>query len=239
MKDVAQNIVAADHEQAVEDQKYPGVTVDDNNYFEIASENRLGTKQHYQFQPTGVQGTVIENGKSVKYYWGSTCTAEGICDPSAEIETNLLAQMPREYISEYNVAYYNFYAASAESILHSNVPTVMNDTICPSGWSIPSAGNAETANTYGGLLNAYGLGNNLESVRASTKIPLSLVTSGAYVLNFGFSSNTYGSIWTSSIRTGNGCDVVIVRGEVSPTLYTPSNDNRPSGHYVRCMFQSE
>ena len=113
MKTVAVNIVAADHEKPTAEQQYPDVVVDDDNYFEIASENRLGTKQHYQFQPSDVYGTVTEGGESVLYHWGSKCTeSDGAitCDSSATPANNELAGMPREYHTDDDAigGYYNW-----------------------------------------------------------------------------------------------------------------------------------
>ncbi len=175
------------------------------NYFEIASENLLGTKQHYQFQPSNIYGTVTEGGEQVTYHWESKCTAVGLenCDSSTEPTVNSLSEMPRSY-HEGNDSlgdYYTWYAATAEAGKYNTVSANVKDSICPSGWQLPNDGDSSTDKSFRYLVTNYGLPADAVSQQYSTtlrKAPLSMTIPGDYAPTTGQISNRYHGTYASN-----------------------------------------
>ncbi len=154
------------------------------NYFEITSENYLGTKQHYQFQDGDIYGTVTENGQQVTYHWASGCTSVGVCDSSATPDgVNDLSEIPRSFVETNgnNLGYYNWVAATAETGKHTSVTA--SDSMCPSGWKMPTGGdnNGQWVSLIREYYPSFATGGgNLEVVMFLKKLPLSANWSGYY-----------------------------------------------------------
>ena len=140
-------------EAIVKAEGYSGTSLaaDKSNYFEIVSTKYLGTTQNSQFQ--SYNQTTSE--------WGSRLADDGTFAPletlNNETTNNANSEMPRAYHG--NDGYgdlYNYYAATAENNKYGESAAETRDSLCPSGWILPSGGTGNK--TYGNLLkNAYKL----------------------------------------------------------------------------------
>ena len=76
--------------------------------------------------------------------------------PDATTLTSTLADATTaryRYNTDYQQSYYNWYAATAESVDSGTTNVTADDTICPYGWTIPTSNNSNS------LLTSYGITN--------------------------------------------------------------------------------
>lgn len=182
----------------------PSITTDSNgnyadgNYFEIVSANYLGTTQAAQFQSGDQYGE--------EWHWQTKCTAVGECGLDSPSGDTKLAIMPRSlrYMNIYDL-YYNHIAAVAESLSEEDYHISgkeASDSICPSGWRIPSG--IQYKQTY---LTTYGLAENaIDSVTFSRKKPLALLARGYSTGARGYpiALDAQVRLWTSTVQTVSG-----------------------------------
>ena len=257
MKDVAQNVLNADHQKPVEQQQYADITtITDSNYFPIASLERLGTAQDAQFQSGDQYGA--------NYHWGSrynesgetivstdetnTAAANATANCSVRhqgdgvwVENNARAQMPRSYDTgaSGHVTYFNWYAATAESGKTSTSYGVSaRDSVCPSGWKLPIDGDPSTAKSWSGLLfGTYGLSSSVESSKIVRSQPLSLTYPGQYdwigdLISVGTgASGRWWSATASDVSSLNARFLSIT----STTINVRASYSRIYGYSVRCI----
>ena len=203
----------------------PGVT---GNYFSIASASLLGTTQSAQFQSSDQQGS--------SWHWGSKCSAPGICDPNATPSYNELSALPREYMSNNKVtgAYYNAYAASAGELTFEAKSITLKDSICPSGWKIPTTSEAISGSWITALKN-YGVFSSAEPTKAIRRQPWNFMPTGAFEIERGDInlSGQRGYYWSSNVSASS-----VVRHmymNVNDESLTNSSFSRPHGLSLRCV----
>ncbi|MBR2695672.1 hypothetical protein IKE86_02070 [Candidatus Saccharibacteria bacterium] len=119
--------------------------------------------------------------------------------------------------------YYNWYAATADSIGVEETGTAQN-TVCPKNWTI-------TGNWYQLLSNNYNAGNG--SGVKNQKIPLSLTPSGYY--SFATNEIRYSYVYLWSRKSESTTSAQSLGGAASnPNVSLP----RAQGHGVRCFISS-
>ena len=208
----------------------------------------LGTAEQYSF-PTlankllGQEGQLhqFQSSGESRYLWGSKCTpiydesnppkiVNTTCDSSATVLSNILAEIPREYINPTR-ANFNFYAATAESgkydIDSGNAP----DSICPSGWTLPFYTNAPDDNqTLRQLLvNKYD-----NSVSKFYSLPLSFTESGFYYHD-GKSYLGNGTRIITNAYYGNKGYAYISITNSNAILIDSTYDAKSNGEAIRCI----
>lgn len=224
----------------------PALVSDKSNYFEIVSENYLGSKQHYQFHFGDLKGSVTENGELTVYHWGSKCSAVGVCDPEVSVIYNELSEIPRSYYSDDSTSYrnyFNWYSATAESGTYSMTSGIASDSVCPKGWKIPTSTEGETLYT-----TSEGLTNNANGERQVREKPLSMTFSGYYDLGNSLSGGTYPNStfyhWYSDVRDDTNKSYSLFGGTISNSSFKaidlgPGNRDpgfiRANGMPIRCI----
>ena len=161
--------------------------------FSALSNKLLGQAQDYQFQ---------EIGKSGSWLWGTYVTDDGNWTTVDRIMYNSNSDIPRSYHSDAGTnsetTFYNVPAAFAESadvsVRTGNAP----DSVCPSGWMLPTNTGGKS---YARLIQtSYGFGEmNYQTdgaaQKAMVKIPFTFRLDGNY---FAGPSNyrTTATYWT-------------------------------------------
>ena len=212
------------------------------NYFEITSENYLGTKQHYQFQPSDVVGTIEENGQQVIYRWSSKCDAIGDCN-SETTKYNSLTEIPRLYLGNSNGSvggHFNWYAATAESGTFSMLERAVDDSICPQGWQMSRYGNDADKSLFNMAVQAYGLSErNASSGHIIESVPLAFATRSGTYDGSTINSTGYGWYWTNrsynSQNSGAGSARIfrVDAGGVHPS----TGMGKTAGGSIRCVLK--
>ena len=149
------------------------------------SELVLGQRQETQFQSLN-QNT---------WYWGSIVSDDGNFSQTnaqyaIEVSQNANTEMPRSYNPGDNKTtgnYYNWYAATAEAGTYAMIGAQASDSICPSGWMLPSAYAGKDANNisyksyYNLLHNDYNLSSHsIASSKILRSQPVSFSLPGYY-----------------------------------------------------------
>ena len=189
----------------------------------------LGQAQPAQFQSADQTG----------YWWGSKCTAVGVCDSTATVSSNALAGMiPREYFrgqSKFG-GYYNWISATAESgNWDTPAETTIDDSLCPAGWKLPIGSNQADKSWGNLILGAYETSNATAAASIiGLSTPISLIFAADYDFQLGAIRNTnYGFYWSST--KGNESHVSH-RNHLRPGYSTPNNtDDILYGFSVRCV----
>ena len=127
--------------------------------------------------------------------------------------------------------YYQWNAATAgtggESVTSGNA----TGSICPKGWTLPTSGNSNPG-SFGGLTNAYSIGNNSAGATALTKSPLYFIPAG-YVLSGSLNyAGNYGYYWSSTASSSTNAYNLDFG---SSYVYPSSSDGRYYGQSVRCL----
>ena len=122
-------------------------------------------------------GNISGNVDKAQQQWASTEDTEW--RPSYITDNNGESYTMRG--SMYIGDFYNYYAATAESITYYMTSGSAQDTICPSGWTIP---NAYLEKSFSVLMSdTYGIpnaSNNVDIVKKTHLLPLSIPYTGAY-----------------------------------------------------------
>ena len=231
MKTVAQNVLNADRQKPAAEQQYSDIeSITDDNYFPIASLERLGTAQDAQFQ----------SGDQLGANWNWASNLE---DEYGTTGNNSYAEMPREYHSGNNAAggYYNWYGSTAETGHYVRGSSSPVDSICPSGWGIAITGDSSTDKSWSKLANAYGWIKESTYSDIARKTPFSFVYSGAIIGgNFArlgaqgqfWASTYYQSAYTPKLFAGY---FAVTSSGVEANQY----DNKVYGLNVRCIKKDD
>ena len=130
--------------------------------------------------------------------------------------------------------YYNWNAAIASNDSRAINDNVVEQSICPAGWTLPRAGYGD--DSYYSLLDAYGFSSNVGSGNnAIWTAPLYLALTGFFdgvTSNIGesFGGNTAIPINTNDRRFFHSNSFV----NDNTILYTPDT-NRGQGNSIRCI----
>ena len=205
------------------------------------SELLLGQAQPAQFQGAGqtryIWGSIYnENGETVgtdsacsnKTETGANYMAVYNGDIGKCVENNSRAEMPRTYIST-NDAYYNWYAATAESGTYATTVKA-SDSVCPSGWQLPE--NDSRGKSFRNVISSS---DTSDTIR---QLPLSLTASQRVYWVSGGAPNKTTNIgemnyWLSNAPTAG--ESPRLTANTSGTLNLASNDRRANGFSVRCV----
>ena len=132
--------------------------------------------------------------------------------------------------------YYNFYAATAGTGNPNLTSGDAPDSICPSGWHLPSSTGTSSYTTLvqnyvGREENTDNLTNHHSPLLLST---LSFTRSGFYTYYNGilYSQSSHGYYWS---HTPNGKTRAYYLTFVSTGLYPRSNYSRGYGFTLRCL----
>ncbi|MBQ6344167.1 MAG: hypothetical protein IJI41_13670, partial [Anaerolineaceae bacterium] len=226
--------------------------------FSDLAETLLGQAQPAQFQSAGQTGYIwgsiyqdADDGNGGRTYSGekiaSTSGNAGTVDGvSAIVNNNANSAIPRTYdhssVAPATGIAYNWYAAVAESLTFNDVATA-DDTICPSGWTIPAS---STGNTFANLLSNYtlddgtALGSNDESAKVSMRQPISFAYAGwYYYLNGLYRSGTSRTGYMTKTKAYKHTfyDVRIYVSDVTTNFdFNPlHNMNTSYGVAIRCV----
>ena len=212
------------------------LTITQNNYFLVASKYRLGTAQTNQFQSGNQYGT--------NWHWGSKCTETNgaiTCDSSASPANNALAEMPREYsVSKSAIIkgnYYNYYSATADSGRYNWDSTyTANDSVCPSGWKLPSYDRPLPFGVYG-ISQSSGKSGVLEVRRFPFAFP-------ADTLSYSFTNGSISGVADQyNNATGFGGDdkarvyTTFIRAEYYALNLYGNYQEKPTGRSIRCVVE--
>ena len=174
---------------------FPGITVTQDNYFEVFSETFIGQTQSNQFsssaEPGKIWSSIYEDdgngGRSTAkiFRTGTPNTVVDGVERVAGSNANV-RNVPRSYYrgSISGGAFYNWYAAVAENNDYDSVGIDPEDSICPKGWSLPRGGNNPKG--YNTLFMHYAdidgnpIADNPASSKKARQLPLSLELSGEF-----------------------------------------------------------
>ena len=232
------------------------------NDFTGLSELLLGQAQPAQFQSAEQTG----------YIWGSMYEEDGTEVELSETEcvttyqnwtainkcirvTGADLAIPRSYIANSKEkTYYNWYAATAESMIsETDAVSDAPDSICPAGWQLPigiatSAGQ-NIDKTFNKLIlnstDGYGLTDGIqetdEVVRSLRNAPLSMVATGYYRAGSGaivrdrYSSGYWTSAPISNGKARNFYATIKRNTEEQTLLSVGMSDYKTGGNAVRCI----
>lgn len=147
------------------------------------------------------------------------------------------------YGTQYIGDYYNWYAATAESLAY-NGEGVAQDSICPNGWKLPEASGTGYSwenlirNTYKNV-NGADMTNSAISSSSVHLSPLSIPFSGMYSMHSGdlayrgFSASFWAS--TTGQAHSNSRDALFFSSNNS--IFTFDGQPRSSGYNVRCVLR--
>ena len=222
------------------------LTITQNNYFLVVSKYRLGTAQTHQFQSGEQYGT--------NWHWGSKLNESGdllvstdntnssVSNPSAEnwqdfhigggvwIENNSRAVMPRVYIDALVGGLYNNYAAAAESLGWS--AGIIIDSICPSGWQLPTNDPDDTKSWSNLLDTAYEFDTSRTGALRLRTEPFNFPTRGIYNFHNTLSLLGQSYYWTSAAKeVGRTYNLQLS----SVDRITRGYNYKSSGLSVRCV----
>ena len=182
-------------------------------------------------------GTVDSDGSIWQAYWDS-CDYSGstpVCNESLNPVTNgTLASTTGN--SHYHLGnYYNWTAAMAmnDSSSYTTNQTLVDQSICPAGWTLPRVGSGE--DTFYSLWTEYGYDDTNYSFSNISNLTGSLAffaPTGGWYGSFG-DVGAGGYFWSPVVRSSNGAYVASFG--MDGVAY-PSNDNdRDYGYSIRCV----
>ena len=217
MRTLAEEIVAEDPTKLPEGE----TEVTQENYFRIASLDRLGVEQPYQFQEEGQTG----------YVWGSYYSdVDGTKTLGDTVNNNPYAEMPREYAAgvQYRFNhYYNWYSATAESGAYVTSAKEAQDSLCPSGWELPVSSVWQNL-----FINSYSI---TDGDATSTKVARSLPFAILYTGRFDTTVNEFGGsvrFWNRYANDAkNGQDT----GFWGNRIASYDGGSKVTGNPVRCV----
>ncbi len=129
--------------------------------------------------------------------------------------------------------YYNWTAAVAmnDSFSYINNYTDVNQSICPSGWTLPKAGDNTSSGSFQYLVEKYGWSNNEITNPYIWDSPIKLSLAGSWSGSLDYAGNI-GPYWSSVVRRfDNACNLSAgYGGYVNPG----SSSKRNYGFSVRC-----
>ncbi len=126
----------------------------------------------------------------------------------------------------------NFYNWPA-AVAGDTSTTEQKQGICPNNWQLPISNNTNSK-SFGGLTNAYSIGNN---EAGSTKLrgePLYFQYGGSVGSAILSAVGSYGTYWSSTPDT-SATSYAYNLFFTSSTVRPSSNDGRSSGYSVRCV----
>lgn len=247
MRTLAEEIVANDPTKLPEGE----TAVTQENYFRIASLERLGLEQPSQFQSHEQDGYLWrshlnENGEAL------TGDSSTVNNPSPDNNTarfynglwsehNSRSAMPRSYT--YMIyQYYNWYAATAESGTYSMTSgTIAPDSICPQGWQLL---NSSGSKSFHNMLDYYGdsfahrvaSGDIYPSSEKTRQRPFSLNLASYYKMSGYFDYGRYGDAswyWANAAYdTNEAYNLSVASDVVSQYCFT-----KTVGWSVRCVLK--
>ena len=225
--------------------------VTQENYFRIASLERLGTEQSTQFQDVNSGQTgwnwawtskLNESGDPV----GTDSNCSGKTNSSASYKTavgvcfeyNSRADIPRT--ATYHSAivsanlYYNFNAATAETGSYALTDTSAEDSLCPAGWELPRYPSTSIGKSWTNLLaTSYGLHQDAQSALDARRQPFDFNGTGAY--HAGYAGIIYSDVVLLHSSSANSNTQVLNLTINSARVLTTDNYSKASGLSVRCV----
>ena len=98
------------------------------------------------------------------------------------------------------------------------------DSICPSGWQLPTDGSRSTDKTFTRLLSIYTINSDVASWNRFVSYPLEYLPAGYYSTGYVYGRTTDGYWWTGKIEsTGRGYYLETSTGYVNGTTDGSSN----------------
>ena len=261
MRTLAEEIVANDPSKLPDGE----AAVNANNYFKIASLDRLGVEQVAQFQDSSqyTQSTdeypfwtwysrLNESGQELLS--DSSNLSGGATESSSYngyvVENNSRTEMPRSYEQSTSIEgiLYNYYAATAESAKFNVWNVEEQDSICPAGWDMPVKGNIETVDQIAQngswrhlFMDSYGFESGATEARWKVSdYPFNNIKTGYYMGIGGTTDTKQVEEWTA-FSTGfseNG----VVKGTRASHFYaggmfnTTGINSKSNGYAVRCVI---
>ena len=227
------------------------------NYFKIASLDRIGTAQAAQFQSGDQHGS--------NWFWASRIAEDGTPLGSTGLgddgkplnksnstvqkyssagtygiwhEENSRSVMPREYIDHVDTAY-NWYAAVAESVPYeyaATYRTTAKDSVCPRGWQLSDYNDDQTEKQkrWQSLIDAYAS----STANDLAKWPISLY-SGYYYSGFNGIYTTSAGIGIFRFWDAQSIDLPYGRRLYanSGTVSSSHSSIKSDGFNIRCVLK--
>ena len=181
-------------------------------------------------------GDLYWNGTAGYYSSESACTSAGGTWDSTNSLCNLISSTGSSHYHLGN--FYNWTAAVAmnDSSSYTTNNQDVNQSICPSGWTLPKSGNNTFSGSFQYLFTQYGWSSYQMTDpyiwNTAIKLPLSGYWYGA--LN---GVGVYGAFWSSVVRSSNYAYDAYASygGYVSPDDY----GSRGYGNSVRCIARQQ
>lgn len=195
------------------------VTTVQTSYFPVVSLDRLGAVQSYQFQDESTTGLVWGS-----YYYDDAETGEKTLGGS--VLNNYYAVMPRSYMTSAVGGFYNWYAATAESVGYATRSA--SDSICPAGWTLPSREYSDA------FSSTYSLYRSAADVYEA--MPVSFQRNGRYSYATGIVGELSNLFYWTSTTSGspqNSWFIYTTNGEFGNT----GAYHRLFGDNVRCVLK--
>ena len=191
---------------------------------------------------------VVSEGKN--YYYGSWVSDDGNYTSITGPTSNSNAEMPRSDLAGNDAygAYYNYYAATAESGKYDRTQMTNHtaeDSVCPKGWKLPS-NDDNVSGGWGDLfVNTYQISTsselatiNNEAVDTVTKSPFSMSLTGIIETRL-TRQNQFGYFWTSGVSSSynsNGYYLAVRKNAGSDDVFIIHRQfAKHAGVAVRCV----